>query len=49
MFSATIFGPIMANGGSSGGYQVTKEYLDLEQEIKNTCMALYDKTAHSAG
>jgi hypothetical protein len=43
MFSASPFGP-MGNGSSSGGFQVVKKYLDLEETIKNTCMALYDKS-----
>lgn len=43
MFSASIFGP-MGNGGSGGGYEIVKKYLDLERLIKNVCMELYDKS-----
>jgi hypothetical protein len=43
MFAASPFGP-MGNGGTSGGFQVVKKYLDLEEMIKNICMALYDRS-----
>jgi hypothetical protein len=43
MFPSSPFGP-MGNAVSGGGYQAVKKYLDLEETIKNTCMALYDKS-----